>query len=116
MIRPFQKLTIVRLITPKTPVPDTPEDEAIHAAHVNYLKSLGDQGIILANGPVRRHDSTEVRGMGLYLVDIEEARRLAHLDPAVQKGWFEVQCDEWLIPVRPRTIADKTDLELDVPF
>jgi len=111
----FQKLTIVRLTTPDHPVPDTPEDDAIQVAHIKYLTGLAEAGIILANGPIRRKDDTKWRGMGIYLVGPEEAREHAHRDPAVQAGWFDVVVDEWTIPVRPRTIADREDLEIEVP-
>lgn len=112
---PFQTLTIVRLVSPAVPVPDTPEDDQIQAAHIRYLTGLVDQGKILANGPVRRHDDQKIRGLSLYSVDLEEAMALAKEDPAVKAGWFELVCDTWLIPARPATIGDRVDLEIDVP-
>lgn len=112
---PFQRLAVVRLISPEAPVPDTPEDDAIQAAHMAYLGDLVARGIILANGPVKRKDDTRIRGLSLYLVGVDEAREYAKADPAVQNGWFEVLADEWLIPVRPRTIADVADMEIDLP-
>ncbi|MBV6458390.1 MAG: hypothetical protein HONBIEJF_01517 [Fimbriimonadaceae bacterium] len=111
----FQILTIVRLVTPDREVPDTPDDDAIQAAHIRYLTGLAEAGKILANGPIRRKDDTKWRGMSLYLIGANEARELAHADPAVKAGWFDVVVDEWMIPVRPRTIADREDLEIDVP-
>jgi len=113
--RAFQRLTIVRLVTPDHPVPDTPDDDAIQAAHIQHLTGLAEAGVILANGPIRRKDDTGWRGMSLYLVDPDEARDLAHADPAVKAGWFKVVIDEWMIPVRPRMIADREDLEIEVP-
>lgn len=111
----FQKLTVVRLVSAPNPPPDGPEDVAIQAGHIRYLSGLVEQGTILANGPVKRIDTEEVRGMSLYLVGPDEARELAEADPAVKAGWFRIVVDEWLIPVRPRQIADRSDLELDVP-
>lgn len=111
----FQKLTVVRLVSAPNPPPDSPEDAAIQAAHIRYLTGLVEQGTILVNGPVKRVDSEDVRGMSLYLVGAEEARALAEADPAVRAGWFRIVVDEWLVPVRPRQIADRSDLELDVP-
>lgn len=111
----FQRLTIVRLVSPTVPVSDTSEDGAIQSAHIRYLRGLVATGKILANGPVRRHDDGNLRGMSLYLKGTEEARELASQDPAVQKGWFDVVIDEWLIPVNPKQIADRADLEIDVP-
>lgn len=111
----FQKLTVVRLISPERPVPETPEDDAIQAAHIRYLRGLVERGVILVNGPVRRKDDERIRGMSLYLVGADEARDFAMHDPAVEKGWFDIVVDEWLIPVNPRMIADRSDLEIDVP-
>ncbi|MFY9234734.1 MAG: YciI family protein [Fimbriimonadaceae bacterium] len=113
--RPFQKITVVRLMTAESEPPDSPDDGAIQAAHIRYLTSLVDSGTILANGPVKRLDDDRIRGMSLYLVEPEEARELAKDDPAVKAGWFEVLVDEWLIPARSRTIGDRHDLEIDLP-
>lgn len=115
MKTPFQRLTIVRLVTKDPPPPDTPDDHRIQVEHIKYLGDLIEKGIILANGPVRRADDAQLRGMSLYLTGIDEARAYANADPAVQAGWFDIVADEWLIPVRPRIIADRTDLEIDVP-
>ncbi|MBX7133173.1 MAG: YciI family protein [Fimbriimonadaceae bacterium] len=112
---PFQLLTIVRLVNPAVPAPDSPEDETIQAAHIRYLGSLVEQGLILANGPVRRRDDQTLRGMSLYTVGPEEARALALQDPGVKAGWFDLIIDQWMIPVRPKTIADRTDLVIDLP-
>ncbi len=112
---PFQRITLVRLVSAANPPPDGPEDEAIQTAHIKYLRGLVDKGTILANGPVKRIDDTRARGMGLYLVGPDEARRIANEDPAVKAGWFEVMVDEWLIPNNPKMIADRKDLEIDVP-
>ncbi|HMS55385.1 MAG TPA: hypothetical protein PKA27_08285 [Fimbriimonadaceae bacterium] len=112
---PFQRLTIVRLVTKDPPAPNTPDDHRIQVDHIKYLGDLIEKGVVLANGPVRRVDDSRLRGMTLYLVGIEEARNYANADPAVIAGWFEIVADEWLIPVRPRAIADRADLEIDVP-
>lgn len=113
---PFQLLTWVRLMTPKAPPPASPEDDEIFAGHLRYLRGLVDQGVILANGPAQQIDDPLLRGISLYQVGPDEARRLASEDPAVKAGWFELKVDQWMIPVNPRTIADRTDVEHDVPF
>jgi uncharacterized protein YciI len=113
---PFQKLTVVRLVTARNPPPDGPDDDAIHAAHVGYLRRLSAQNIILVNGPFKRiDDESQIRGMGLWLVSPEEARRLISEDPAVKAGWFEARIDEWIFPATPKTIGDRHDLEIDLP-
>jgi uncharacterized protein YciI len=113
--RPFQMLTVVRLVTPPDPPPDSPEDDAIQAAHIRFLMRLSEDGTILAGGPVRRRDDPILRGMCLHRVGADDARRIARDDPAVRAGWFDVVVDEWLFPAMPKTIGDRTDLELDVP-
>lgn len=112
---PFQKLTLVRLVSPPDPPADGPDDDALQAAHVAYLSRLVEAGTILANGPVRRIDDPGVRGMSLYTVGPDDARRIANADPAVRAGWFVVMVDEWMFPAVPRTIGDRVDLEVDVP-
>ena len=113
---PFQRLTVVRLVTAPNPPPDGPDDDAIQDAHVRYLRKLNREGIILVNGPFKRIDDTEIRGMGLWLVSPEEARRLIAEDPAVKAGWFTPKIDEWIFPADvPKTIADRHDLEIEVP-
>ena len=110
--RRFQALTIVRLRSPQTPVPDTPDDERIHLAHLAYLGGLRDQGVVLLNGPVRRVDDPRFRGMTIYAVPVDEARRLALEDPAVRAGWFEPHVDGWLLPAVPVTLGTTVDLEM----
>ncbi len=114
-ILPFQTLTLVRLVSHPDPPPDGPDDEAIQAAHVAYLRGLVEAGTILVNGPVRRIDDARLRGMSLYTLGPDEARRLANDDPAVRAGWFAIVVDEWMFPSVPRTIGDRVDLEVDVP-
>ncbi len=115
-VLPFQKLTAVRIMAhPDRPAPG-PGDEAIHAAHLAYLGALVRRGTILVNGPFASVDEPRLRGMSLYTVGPEEARRLANEDPAVRAGWFEIVLDEWMFRAIPRTIGDRVDLEIDVPF
>jgi uncharacterized protein YciI len=114
-VQPFQRLTVVRLLSHPQPPPDGPEDDAIQAAHVAYLRGLVEEGTILVNGPVRRIDDPRIRGMSLYTLGPDDARRIASADPAVRAGWFEIAVDEWVFPAVPRTIGDRADLEVDVP-
>jgi uncharacterized protein YciI len=114
-VLPFQRLTLVRLVGHPTPPPDSPDDDELQAAHIRYLSGLVAEGTILANGPVQRIDDRRLRGLSLYTVDVDEARRLANADPAVKAGWFEIVVDQWIFPAVPRSIGDRVDLEIDVP-
>lgn len=108
----FQVLTIVRLKAPLEPVPDTPEDDAIQAAHIAYLTDLRDKGIVLLNGPVRRADDPRFLGMTIYSVGIDEARQYAMNDPGSKAGWFEIEADTWWLPSVPIMMGDRVDLEI----
>lgn len=114
-VMPFQLVTLVRLVTPEGPPPPTAGDAAIQAAHIRYLTELFDQGLIIANGPVKRLSDPLLRGLTMYRVPPDEARMLAEGDPAVQAGWFDLVIDQWMIPARPATIGDRHDMEIDVP-
>jgi uncharacterized protein YciI len=109
--RRFQQVSIVRLRTPATPAPDSADDDRIQQAHLGYLRGLQDRGLVLVNGPVRRADDPDFRGMTIYSVPVDEARRLALADPAVQAGWFEPHVDGWLIPAQPVTLGTRVDVE-----
>lgn len=110
--RQFQTLSIVRLRAPEAPVPDTPDDDLIQAAHLAYLEFQIEQGYILVNGPVRRQDDPKFLGMSIYLVGVDEARQIAMGDPAVKAGWFTPHVDTWLVPSSPVTLGDRVDLEV----
>jgi uncharacterized protein YciI len=108
----FQRLSVVRLCTPAEPPPDTSDDDAIQAAHLAYLGSLWERGIVAINGPVKAVDTEGWRGLTIYTVDVDEARELAMGDPAVQAGWFDVVVDRWLVKAVPQTVGTKVDLSL----
>ena len=108
----FQRLSVVRLCTPADPPPDGPDDDAIQAAHLAYLGSLQQQGIVAINGPVRAVDTDGRRGLTIYTVDVDEARELAMQDPAVQAGWLDVVVDRWLVKAVPQTVGTRVDLDL----
>lgn len=103
-------------MSPATPPQQTPQDDEIFLNHLRYLRDLVKEGVIIANGPAKRIDDPLLRGISLYQVGPDEARALACEDPAVKAGWFEVKVDQWMIPVNPRTIADRADVEHDVPL
>lgn len=112
----FQTLTLVRLMTPSQAEAPPMLDDEVFKEHIKYLRGLVDEGKILANGPAKRIDDPMLRGISLYLVGAEEARELALGDPAVKAGFFEIMVDQWMIPVDPKLIADRTDFETEVPF
>ncbi|RYP85888.1 hypothetical protein EKO23_11315 [Nocardioides guangzhouensis] len=108
----FQRLSVVRLMTPDPRPPDGPDDDRIQAEHLAYLASLRDRGLIALNGPVRGGDTPGLRGLTVYTVDADEARALATADPAVRAGWFEVTVDTWWVPSVPVTLGDRADIDV----
>jgi len=87
----FDVRTVVYLRRGDHP-PELDEDAstALHHAHLAHLAGLIDRGIIAANGPLRDQSDETIRGMSVWTVGPEEARRLAESDPAVQAGRFRV--------------------------
>jgi uncharacterized protein len=79
--------------------PDLPEEEstALHHAHLAHLADLGRRGVIAANGPLLDQSDETLRGMSVYTVGPQEARRLAEQDPAVRAGRFRVDVARWAV-------------------
>ena len=80
--------------------PDLPEEEIaeIQRAHLAYLTRLGEEGKIVLAGPFSDQEDERLRGLALYRVGtVEEARRLASADPAVQAGRLEVEAMTWWV-------------------
>ena len=94
----FEVRTVVYLRRGADP-PDLPEEEstALHHAHLAHLAELGRRGVIAANGPLLDQSDETLRGMSVYTVGPEEARRLAEQDPAVRAGRFRVDVARWAV-------------------
>ncbi|MCB0820234.1 MAG: hypothetical protein KDC13_06395 [Bacteroidetes bacterium] len=70
------------------------EVEKIQNAHILYLTSLWEQGIILLNGPF--DDDGAMRGMSVYKVkSAEQAREYAENDPSVKAGRLKIEVHPW---------------------
>jgi uncharacterized protein len=76
---------------------DDEASTALHHAHLAYLAGLIDRGVIAANGPLRDQSDETIRGMSVWTVGPEEARRLAESDPAVRAGRFRVDVAKWCV-------------------
>jgi uncharacterized protein YciI len=79
------------------PALDEAASTALHHAHLAYLGDLVDRGIIAANGPLRGQSDETIRGMSIWTIGPEEARRLAESDPAVEAGRFRVDVAQWCV-------------------
>ena len=94
----FDVRTVVYLRRGATPPVLSEEDStALHHAHLAHLAELGRRGIVAANGPLLDQSDETLRGMSVYTVDPDEARRLAEQDPAVRAGRFRVDVARWAV-------------------
>jgi uncharacterized protein YciI len=64
--------------------------------HLAFLQSKYDEGVMLASGPLTDQDDESWRGICVYTVPADEARRLAAEDPWVQAGRMEPVVFTWL--------------------
>jgi uncharacterized protein YciI len=88
--------------------------DRIQAEHLAYLGSLRAAGHIVTSGPVLEQPDESLRGLVFYRVgSLDEARRLAERDPAVQAGRLAVEVMAWWCPagsmIRPGRPVDLAD-------
>jgi uncharacterized protein len=78
--------------------------ERVQREHLAYHASLREAGQVVTNGPVTDQPDESFRGLTFYRTgSLEQARRLAQADPAVQAGRLEVDVMTWYCP--PGTMA-----------
>lgn len=78
--------------------------ERIQRQHLAYHASLRESGQVVTNGPVTDQPDESLRGLTFYRTgSLEQARRLAQADPAVQAGRLEIDVMTWYCP--PGTMA-----------
>jgi uncharacterized protein len=76
----------------------------IQHEHLAYHASLRETGQVVTNGPVTDTPDDSLRGLTFYRTgSLDEARRLAEADPAVQAGRLEIDVMRWYCP--PGTMA-----------
>ena len=85
--------------------PRTPRDydeatlERIQQGHLAYHAALRESGQIVTNGPVTDQPDESLRGLTFYRTgSLQETRRLAEADPAVQAGRLEIDVMTWYCP------------------
>jgi uncharacterized protein YciI len=74
------------------------ELQELQTKHIAHLDSLRERGVIRAGGPFSDQPDETLRGMSIYSVGPEEARRLAEADPSVQAGRLAVEVMTWWTP------------------
>jgi uncharacterized protein YciI len=111
--------TVVLLrLRPDAPVMSAGEADALQDAHLAHNADLAAAGHVVAFGPPVGQDDPTLRGISVWSVDPDTARRLAEQDPLVRVGRLAVEVATWLLPagqisfhpVRvPRSMADVAD-------
>jgi uncharacterized protein YciI len=93
----FESYQLVILQRPEHPR-EYPADklEEIQKAHLAHLYHLAESGKLLVAGPLDDQPDPRLRGIEIFRAgSIEEAKRLAGEDPAVQAGRLEVVVMTW---------------------
>jgi uncharacterized protein YciI len=93
----FESLQLVLLIRPQQPTDYPPEKlEEIQRAHLAHIGAMAATGKLVIAGPFDEQSDVRFRGLELFRVaTVEEARKLAQEDPAVQAGRLEVVSMTW---------------------
>ena len=96
--REFDRYTVVILRRPPDARQLSDEElDAIQQRHVAFNADLQDRGIMLAAGPFDEQWDESYRGISIYRTDLEEARRIAATDPAVQARRLSFDAATWLV-------------------
>jgi uncharacterized protein YciI len=113
----FDRFTITLLVLRDDAPELTSEQEAaLQDAHMSHLADLHQAGHLLAAGPLLDR-SSQVRGLSILNVGVDEARVLKERDPAVQAGKYAVLAFPWMVPAGavsfspthfPRSAAEAT--------
>lgn len=70
--------------------------ERLQRQHLGHLAAMKKAGHLKVAGPLGNQPDESWRGISIYNVgSLEEARRLAELDPAVRAGRFSVDVMSW---------------------
>lgn len=95
----FDRLTACLLIL-NPDGPDLTEDELdqLQDAHMAHLAELHDRGVLVAAGPLLGVDDRNYRGLSLFRVEPEEAKRLHDDDPSIVAGRYVTEVFPWLVP------------------
>ena len=86
---------VLRLRSDRPDIPDE-ELERLQEQHLSFLQSQYDRGVMVASGPLKDQDDESWRGICVFTVPPDEARRIAADDPWVQLGRLEPVVFTWL--------------------
>lgn len=95
----LERFTVIVLRRPAdAPDLDDAELDRLQEEHLAFMDGLRAQGTLLANGPFDERPDESWRGLCIYRVGFEEARRIAADDPLVRARRLELQPIGWLVP------------------
>jgi uncharacterized protein YciI len=85
------------MLRPDAPQLDEEASAALQDAHMAYLAELHEAGHLLSAGPLLDPDGS-FRGLAILNVDVDRARQLMEMDPAVRAGRFSAKVVPWMVP------------------
>ena len=93
----LEAFELVLLRTPEQPRSyDDAEIDRIQKEHLAHHAKLRATGQVVTNGPVIDQPDPALRGLAFYRTgSLEQSRRLAEADPAVQAGRLAVEIMTW---------------------
>ena len=71
------------------------EADELQDSHMAHLADLHAAGHLLAAGPL---EDELVRGLLIFKVGVDVARKMLEADPAVRAGRFNVTVASWMVP------------------
>jgi uncharacterized protein len=71
----------------------TEETRRIQSGHMANIRRMADSGKLVLAGPFE--DNTELRGMFIFRCSLDEAKKEAAQDPAVQAGRLVLEFHPW---------------------
>lgn len=77
----------------------------LQRAHLDNIKRMAEEKSLLVAGPFL--DDGDLRGIYIFDVEsVDEARALTETDPAIQRGWLEMELHPWYGPAAMRALYD----------
>jgi uncharacterized protein len=74
---------------------DERELDELQSRHLAYLDEMRRRGHLVAAGPFAHQPDESLRGICLYVTDLETTRALAEDDPGVRAGRMAVDVMRW---------------------
>ena len=93
----LERYSLIILRRPANGGAKVADPDALQRQHIAHLHAMARAGKLVVAGPFDDQSDPRMRGMCLYRVPLEEARRLANEDPAVKARRLEVEVLSWWV-------------------